>query len=91
MLFFVTVRWVSGLNQQFAKLPYGIPYQGFESPSHRALCVSGCSVVRSSRLLWEQEVTGSNPVTPTKAADVCAAAFFIGNGRVAQLDRAADF
>ena len=30
-----TVRWVSGLNQQFAKLPYGLPYRGFESPPHR--------------------------------------------------------
>ena len=27
--------------------------------------VSGCSVARSSRLLWEQEVAGSNPATPT--------------------------
>ena len=29
---------------------------------------SGCSVARSSRLLWEQEVAGSNPATPTKKA-----------------------
>ena len=28
---------------------------------------SGCSVARLSRLLWEQEVAGSNPATPTKA------------------------
>ena len=27
---------------------------------------SGCSVARLSRLLWEQEVAGSNPATPTK-------------------------
>jgi hypothetical protein len=26
---------VSGLNQQFAKLPYGKLYRGFESPSLR--------------------------------------------------------
>ncbi len=26
---------------------------------------SGCSVARLSRLLWEQEVAGSNPATPT--------------------------
>ncbi len=25
-------RWVSGLNQQFAKLSYGKLYRGFESP-----------------------------------------------------------
>ena len=29
------VRWVSGLNHQFAKLTYGQPYRGFESPPHR--------------------------------------------------------
>ena len=29
-------------------------------------CPSGCSVARLSRLLWEQEVAGSNPATPTK-------------------------
>ncbi len=34
-------RWVRGLNQQFAKLPYGWPYRGFESPSLR---------IRKSRL-----------------------------------------
>ena len=28
-------RWVSGLNQQFAKLSYGKLYRGFESPSLR--------------------------------------------------------
>ena len=28
--------------------------------------VSGRSVVRLSRLLWEQEVAGSNPAAPTK-------------------------
>ena len=29
------VRWVSGLNQQFAKLSYRLRYRGFESPFHR--------------------------------------------------------
>ena len=29
---------------------------------------SGCSVARSSRLVWDQEVAGSNPATPTKFA-----------------------
>ena len=32
---FLLERWVSGLNQQFAKLPYGKLYRGFESPSLR--------------------------------------------------------
>ena len=27
---------------------------------------TGCSAVRLAHLLWEQGVTGSNPVTPTK-------------------------
>ena len=27
---------------------------------------TGCSVARSSRLVWDQEVAGSNPATPTK-------------------------
>ena len=27
---------------------------------------SGCSVARLARLLWEQEVEGSNPFTPTR-------------------------
>ena len=31
------VRWVSGLNHQFAKLTYGQPYRGFESPPHRQI------------------------------------------------------
>ena len=29
------VRWVIGLNHQFAKLTYWQRYRGFESPSHR--------------------------------------------------------
>ena len=29
-------RWVSGWNQQFAKLPHGQPCRGFESPSLRS-------------------------------------------------------
>ena len=28
--------------------------------------LSGCSAVRLARLLWEQEVPGSNPGTPTQ-------------------------
>ena len=36
------VRWVSGLNQQFAKLPYGLSYRGFESPPHRRRPPSDC-------------------------------------------------
>ena len=50
---------------------------------------SGCSVARSSRLLWEQEVAGSNPATPTNEVK-----HFIrlkNNGCVAQLDRATHF
>ena len=53
-------------------------YRGFESLPLRMIIIilfkkivllqtfSGYSVARSSRLLWEQEVAGSNPATPTK-------------------------
>ena len=33
--------------------------------------LSGCSAVRLARLLWEQEVPGSNPGTPTKKLKYC--------------------
>ncbi len=36
---------------------------------------SGCSVARLSRLLWEQEVAGSNPATPTIKAERKRSAF----------------
>ena len=41
--------------------------------------ISGCSVARLSRRVWDAEVAGSNRATPT---------YF---GRVAQLDRASAF
>ena len=49
---------------------------------------SGCSVARSSRLVWDEEVAGSNPATPTlnhslvrkyKAILVYALKLFISN------------
>ena len=62
---------------------------------------SGCSVARLSRLLWEQEVAGSNPATPTlngalwvlgRSPFLKHGAFFLQYiGRVAQLDRASAF
>jgi hypothetical protein len=70
-----------GRKDMFAKHAYGKLYQGFESLTLRFL-ISGCSVARSSRLVWDQEVAGSNPATPT---------FFTGFGRIAQLDRAPAF
>ena|GEM_PF-5328275 len=41
-LFTELERWVSGLNQQFAKLSYGKLYRGFESPLLReaGVCLS---------------------------------------------------
>ena len=38
--------WVSGWNQQFAKLPCGLPYRGFESPTFRKLSSEKCTVGR---------------------------------------------
>ena len=44
-----------------------IGYPGFESPSLRKMNrISGCSVARLSRLVWDEEVAGSNPATPTE-------------------------
>ena len=31
----------------------------------RTEIISGCSVARLSRLVWDEEVAGSNPATPT--------------------------
>ena len=44
---------------------------------------TGCSVARLSRRVWDAEVAGSNPATPTKTTSF--------NGRIAQLDRAPAF
>jgi hypothetical protein len=38
--------------------------------------LSGCSVARLSRLLWEQEAAGSNPATPTKILSVISERIF---------------
>ena len=40
--------WVSGWNQQFANLPCGLPYRGFESPTFRKLSCKNVSLVDSS-------------------------------------------
>jgi putative endonuclease len=37
---------------------------------------SGCSVARSSRLVWDQEVAGSNPATPTTRSFLFQKGFF---------------
>ena len=34
-----------------------------------AAIISGCSVARLSRRVWDAEVAGSNPATPTKKPD----------------------
>ncbi len=38
---------------------------------------TGCSVARSSRLVWDQEVAGSNPATPTERNHYLVVPFFI--------------
>ena len=35
----------------------------------KSITDSGCSVARLSRLVWDEEVAGSNPATPTKKAE----------------------
>ena len=53
------------VTEQIANLLTGNRRQG-SSPCLSAFLFSGCSVARSSRLVWDQEVAGSNPATPTK-------------------------
>ena len=71
----------------FAKHAYWKRYQGFESLTLRSKKNSGRSVVRSSRLVWDQEVAGSNPAAPT----VLVVFSKLFNGCVAHLDRAFRF
>ncbi len=52
--------------------------------------LTGCSVARLSRLLWEQEAAGSNPATPTKVFSFFGKTFFLllnQNHIVKQLSR----
>ena len=67
-------RWVSGWNQQFAKLSYSARGTGGSNPPFSAkrcndvsasFFVSGYGAVRLAHLLWEQGVEGSNPFAPT--------------------------
>jgi hypothetical protein len=69
--------------EQIANLSTGNCRQG-SNPCLSAnilITISGCSVARLSRRVWDAEVAGSNPATPT----------FRVTGRVAQLDRASAF
>ena len=65
--------------EQIANLSTGNCRQG-SSPCLSAnikITFSGCSVARLSRLLWEQEVAGSNPATPTiKALQILQGFFY---------------
>ena len=81
---------MSGLNQQFAKLVVFVRVPGVRiPPSPLKLCFffTGISVVRSSRLLWEQEVAGSTPATPTKCQkatykSICKWPFLLSNMQI---------
>lgn len=54
------------LMEQFAKLSTRKGRKGSNPlPSAFLYIFSGRSVVRSSRLVWDQEVAGSNPAAPT--------------------------
>src|SRR5690554_46709 len=55
-------RGAGVVTEQIANLSAGNRRQG-SNPCLSAF--SGCSVARSSRLVWDQEVAGSNPATPT--------------------------
>gem|GEM_PF-1741396 len=62
-------RGAGVVTEQIANLSTGNGRQG-SSPCLSAY--SGCSVARSSRLVWDQEVAGSNPATPTFRVSECA-------------------
>jgi hypothetical protein len=49
---------------------------------------SGRSVVRSSRLVWDQEVAGSNPAAPTRGMSIHPPFSFFDFGLVAQSAKA---
>ena len=53
------------LTEQFAKLSTRKCRKGSNPLPSALLIYSGRSVVRSSRLVWDQEVAGSNPAAPT--------------------------
>ena len=53
--------------------------------SNPALTATGRSVARLSRLLWEQEVAGSNPAAPTKKPDEFTRQAFFMPRRAAKL------
>ena len=86
-------RWVSGWNQQFAKLSYPAMGTGGSNPPFSAKerrrwnassFFSGYGAVRLAHLLWEQGVEGSNPFAPTvkiKRLRTIATSYFFGNER----------
>ena len=70
--------WVSGWNQQFAKLPYGLPYRGFESPSFRSTNFAKWRFRLAARThashAWN---TGSIPVGATKRHPIGCLFFYL--------------
>ncbi|CAM1335034.1 protein of unknown function [Tenacibaculum aestuariivivum] len=63
--FLIQRRGARVVMEQIANLSTGDCRQG-SSPCLSAIKLhSGCSVARSSRLVWDEEVAGSNPATPT--------------------------
>ena len=70
--------------EQIANLSTGNRCQGSNpclSAIYRLITIvfSGCSVARLSRLVWDEEVAGSNPATPTniKRAFTIVKALFV--------------
>ena len=64
------MKYYSHLHISFSYLKIIPHYSGFHFAGTKIVLylhsLSGCSVARLSRLLWEQEAAGSNPATPTK-------------------------
>ena len=68
-------RGAGVVTEQIANLSTGNRRQGSSPCLSATKETSGCSVARSSRLVWDQEVAGSNPAIPTNSFR------FIGNER----------
>ena len=66
-----------------------IKYFCYELQNH--ITLTGCGSAWLERLIWDQEVAGSNPVTPTMYDLHQNKTLFFEYESVAQLDRATAF
>ncbi len=65
LYFFISQRLTDKNKFSVKKVPKTIDRLNFCLIFALTIPKAGCSVARSSRLVWDQEVAGSNPATPT--------------------------